>query len=110
MKAGINVTVEITPRVLAEVFWSMPDYKQAEFFEELHNVVTEDHKTNPSAYYDFKIDEPVMVRDNCNHQWERRYFAGIDDQGMPLVFCGGGTNWSSLGETVFYIECEELEG
>ena len=42
--------VNPSPRMLAEIFWSMDSIKQAEFFHELHGVVEEDNKTNPSSY------------------------------------------------------------
>jgi len=32
--------VPITPRLLAESFWSMSDTEQAEFFHELHSVIS----------------------------------------------------------------------
>lgn len=47
--------------------------------------------TNP--YADFKIDEPVMVRNSVGI-WQRRYFAGVDNDGLPLAWSSGGTSWS----------------
>lgn len=31
--------VPITPKLLAEAFWSLSDYEQAEFFEALHDII-----------------------------------------------------------------------
>lgn len=46
-----TTTVTITPRMMAEAFWNMPDTQQAEFFEHLANVVQFDHASgNGSAY------------------------------------------------------------
>lgn len=42
--------VKITPQMMAEAFWNMDDDQQAEFFAELHNVVTEYGKTHWEAY------------------------------------------------------------
>lgn len=50
MKTERSVEIEITPAMMAEAFWSAGSDGQAEFFKELHRVVTENHKTNPSAY------------------------------------------------------------
>ena len=49
-----------------------------------------------SEYDDFKIDDPVMVKDTYMVTWLRRHFAGLDDCGVPRVFAGGITSWSSL--------------
>lgn len=46
-----------------------------------------------SAYDDFKIDDPVMVRDTL-YGWVPRYFAGIDSGGRPKVFAGGATSFT----------------
>lgn len=50
MKTVAITTTEITPAMMAECFWQMGSDKQAEFFNHLHDVIQEDHKTNPSAY------------------------------------------------------------
>lgn len=49
MKA--QATVTITPAMLAEAFWSMPDDEQAQFFSELSRVIREDNESgNKGAY------------------------------------------------------------
>ncbi len=45
-------------------------------------------------YHDFKIDEPVMVRDGDDYVWFHRYFAGVKD-GRPTAWDKGATRWSS---------------
>lgn len=44
------VKVEVTPSMMAKVFWSMESTEQIKFFHELAQVIKEDHKTNRSAY------------------------------------------------------------
>lgn len=50
IKTSHIVDVEITPEVLARAFWEMSSAEQAAFFNALHDVISEDHKTNLSAY------------------------------------------------------------
>lgn len=66
-----------------------------------------------SPWEDFKIDEPVMVRNTIGKNWIRRYFAGVK-HGTPTTFEGGKTSWPSAGLTSHWDECrrpteEELE-
>jgi hypothetical protein len=49
MRTERSVEIEITPAMMAEAFWSAGSDGQALFFKEHHRVVTESHKTNPSA-------------------------------------------------------------
>ena len=43
--------VTITPAMLAEAFWAMPDTQQVEFFAQLAAVIRDDHDAgNTSAY------------------------------------------------------------
>jgi hypothetical protein len=58
-----------------------------------------------SPYEDFEIDEPVMVRVDGNSQWERRYFAGINESGYPLAWVEGMTSWSADGYKTRWDEC-----
>lgn len=46
----IKADVEITPKLMAEQFWNWEDSQQCKFFEELAKVITEDYRTNTSAY------------------------------------------------------------
>lgn len=41
---------------------------------------------------DFKIDDPVMVRDE--YKWYRRHFAGVSEDGFPLAFYQGTTSFT----------------
>lgn len=46
-----KATVTITPAMLAEAFWSMPDDEQAKFFAELSRIIRKDHEAgNRNAY------------------------------------------------------------
>jgi hypothetical protein len=69
-----------------------------------------------SPYDDFKIDDPVMVRINSNStRWERRYFAGVSTDGLPMAFNEGATSWSAQDRSTIWCECrrptpEELNG
>lgn len=54
--------------------------------------------------YDFKIDEPVMVRDYGNKDWHRRYFSGVVE-GKASAWSCGSTRWSSGGDKVRWDEC-----
>lgn len=65
-------------------------------------------------YHDFKIDEPVMVRNLANEPWAPRYFAGVES-GKPKAWNSGATRWSAGTMFSFWAECrrptpEELEG
>jgi hypothetical protein len=50
MTTFATASVQLTPAMMAEAFWSMGSFEQAEFFDELARVIREDHKTNASAY------------------------------------------------------------
>ena len=50
MSTFTTASVELTPAMMAEAFWTMGSHEQAEFFDELARVIQEDHKTNTSAY------------------------------------------------------------
>jgi len=72
-----------------------------------------------SPYDDFRVDDPVMVRDKF-HYWYRRHFAGVDRDGIPKVFSRGCTSFTTdrfAGDDEYEIwnECrrptdEELKG
>ena len=57
-----------------------------------------------TPYDDFKIDEPVMVRNNAA-EWERRHFAGISDKGSPMTWNHGMTSWSAAELKSSWDEC-----
>lgn len=61
-----------------------------------------------SEWEDFKIDEPVMVRDHperyLEESWQRRYFAGIID-GKPSAWAGGKTSWTAEGARMAWNKC-----
>lgn len=43
---------------------------------------------------DFKVDEPVLVRDSDCEPWNKRHFAGVSPEGYALVYPAGTTSWS----------------
>ena len=43
---------------------------------------------------DFKVDEPVLVRDSDRDSWNKRHFAGVSPEGHALVYPAGTTSWS----------------
>ena len=60
-----------------------------------------------TPYDDFKIDEPVMVRDYPDEPWKRRYFAGVSKDGCPTTWAMGTTSWSGIKDR--YSKCSWLE-
>lgn len=46
------------------------------------------------------IDTHILVRDNENHQWTKRYFAGVKD-GTVCAWSDGATSWSARDEDDF---------
>lgn len=42
---------------------------------------------------DFKIDDPVIVSDN-GLSWSKRYFAGVNSNGLPTAFNNGTTSFT----------------
>jgi hypothetical protein len=54
---------------------------------------------------DFKIDEPVMVRDDLFGKWKPRHFARVIN-GKPATWLSGCTSWSiGDGDTTRWNEC-----
>jgi len=74
MDASIKITTtsiaEVTPMLLAEVFWSMSDIEQAEFFHQLADVVAEQ---SPCAYGMGEMQWCYMghaVKERSQQAWE----------------------------------------
>ena len=59
-----------------------------------------------SPWDDFKVDEPVMVREYSSAEWARRYFAGVLD-GRAATWANGVTSWSNQTErrTTLWSQC-----
>ncbi len=47
------------------------------------------------------VDTPILVRDNENDKWKRRYFAKHKD-GVVYAWCGGVTSWTSRTKDDIY--------
>lgn len=45
-----TVKLTITPEMMAEAFWNLGSDGQADFFNHLHDVIEDNHKSNTSAY------------------------------------------------------------
>jgi len=66
-----------------------------------------DHPMNLNEvgeWSDFKIDEPVMVRDDLDLGWMRRYFAGVSKDGFPMTYPGGRTSWT-IADKIIWKYC-----
>jgi hypothetical protein len=66
-----------------------------------------------SPWDDFKVDEPVMVRDGDLERWVERHFAHTSD-GLAYTWADGGTSWSTCCK-IGWLHCrrptpEELKG
>lgn len=48
------------------------------------------------------VDTPVLVS-NDKEFWYRKYFAGVNDEGKPLVFPDGRTSWSNKGRGCMFL-------
>lgn len=57
-----------------------------------------------SPYDDFKIDDPVMVRNYEGQVWVRGYFAGVRDD-RASTFADGCTKWSGDGDSTEWNQC-----
>lgn len=58
-------------------------------------------------YHGFRVDDPVMCRDNVIDSWIRCFFAGVDPDGTPVTWCSGGTKWSSGNSTDHWKMCRK---
>lgn len=65
-----------------------------------HDLVTE-----LTEYQDFKIDEPVMVRNTDRFPWHRGLFAGIDKDGRPMAWINGKSQWTSGNDRHAWEQC-----
>ena len=54
------------------------------------------------------VDTPVLVSNNKDF-WYHRYFAGVDDEGKPLVFPDGRTSWSNARCSRMWISYKYIE-
>jgi hypothetical protein len=58
-----------------------------------------------SPWDDFKIDEPVMVRNHDSHMWQGRHFAGVATSGSARAWENGLTSWTANGRTMNWQQC-----
>lgn len=57
----------------------------------------EEHQEAPVDWSKVPIDTKVLVS-NSGEIWNRRYFAGVDDKGEPLIWYDGVSSWSTGNE------------
>ena len=55
-------------------------------------------------YADFKIDDPVMVRDD-SCEWESAHFCGVNHDGLVMTWRDGTTQWTADGAVYLWQEC-----
>jgi len=58
-----------------------------------------------------KVDTKILVRENEQEDWEKRYFAKYENERVFAWFCGG-TSWSARDNVVLgwkYAELAEEE-
>ena len=53
----------------------------------------EDYEEPEIDWNEVKVDTPILVRDNDDSKWIRRYFAKYDGK-FVYAWNGGGTSWS----------------
>lgn len=62
-----------------------------------------------SKYEDFKIDDKVIVWENdYPDRKERGYFAGVNEDGYPMVFMNGRTSFIEV-DTCWWDNCEKYD-
>lgn len=55
------------------------------------------------------VDTPVLISvDGKDGNWFNRYFAGVNEEGQPTVFCYGATQWSNGEEEPLYFKYIKL--
>ena len=71
--------------------------------------------TNPNAlehnwsrvtpWDDFKVDEPVMVREDTKAPWQKRHFAGVGKDGQPMAWADGRTSFTTEEMPMRWHDC-----
>lgn len=57
-----------------------------------------------SRWHRIKVDDQVLVRDHGMKQWEKRHFAGVDENDKPRAWEGGLTSWTT-DQSYAWDEC-----
>lgn len=78
------------------VIWTFDGYICGDKFKRDLDLI----EVNP--YEDFKIDEPVMVRDVEGADWVRGHFAGLNPSGHPTTFAEGTSKWTAKDNGFIY--------
>lgn len=93
-------------------FEEVERYTADGFFYE-HRQLHELDLVEVLPYDDFKVDDPVFVRNNDCDTWLPRHFAGVNAQGDPLAFYGGETSFTSKRKPFKWDVCvkaSDMEG
>ena len=84
--------IDCTKCRMIQVMWLLEDYKEPEI-----------------DWNDVKVDTPILVRDNDDCKWIRRYFAKYDGK-FVYAWNGGCTSWSEKCMTGWeYAKLAETE-
>ena len=65
-----------------------------QYLEDMDGECSDDLIAEYHEWYDFKIDDRVMVREREDGIWLPRYFAGVKE-GVPYAWYKGTTSWTS---------------
>ena len=49
----------------------------------------------PKPLPDLKIDTPILVKDEEDTEWSKRYFAGWSEKGKIMCWANGKTSWTA---------------
>lgn len=97
---GMMLMVDITEET-DESYWVHAD--NGKFFSNYET--TNDLVALVDEYFNYEVDEVVLVRNDEDGEWEYAHFAGIDEEGKPLVWADGRTQWTTLDEPIPYNHC-----
>ena len=66
-------------------------------FYKTDNWLFSEYKEPEVDWSKVKVDTPILVRDNEDEEWTKRYFAEFID-GIVYTWGGGTTSWKASGE------------
>ncbi len=70
--------------------------ESAEFFtSEGDHDISDWSLVEVTPYDGYQIDDPVMVRDHDDQEWNRRHFAGVSPEGLAVTWSWGKTSWTA---------------
>lgn len=63
-------------------------------FNDALNWLFSEYKEPEVDWSKVKVDTPILVRENEDEEWDKRYFAKFE-YGVVWSFCDGRTSWSA---------------